>query len=52
MYAYVEHFEEVGEAKMSFRIIVLIVNDYFTDKKHSGPIVSERLCQKRISLKS
>lgn len=31
--------EEVGEGKMPCRIIVLIANDYFNDKKRSGPIV-------------
>lgn len=31
--------EEVGEGKMPCRIIVLIENDYFNDKKRSGPIV-------------
>lgn len=31
--------EEVGGGKMPCRIIVLIGNDYFNDKKYSGPIV-------------
>ena len=31
--------EEVGGGKMPFRIIVLIGNHYFNDKKYSGPIV-------------
>ena len=30
---------EVGGGKMPGRIIVLIGNDYFNDKKYSGPIV-------------
>ena len=30
--------EEVGGGKMPCRIIVLIGNDYFNDKKYSGPI--------------
>lgn len=31
--------EEVGGGKMLCRIIVSIGNDYFNDKKYSGPIV-------------
>ena len=31
--------EEIGGGKMPYRIIVLIGNDYFNDKKYSGPIV-------------
>ena len=31
--------EEVGGIKMPYRIIALIGNDYFDDKKYSGPIV-------------
>ena len=31
--------EEVGGGKMPCRIIVLTGNDYFNDKKYSGPIV-------------
>ena len=31
--------EEVGGGKMPYRIIALIGNDYFDDKKYSGPIV-------------
>ena len=31
--------EKVGGGKMPCRIIVLIGNDYFNDKKYSGPIV-------------
>ena len=31
--------EEVDRGKMPCRIIVLIGNDYFNDKKYSGPIV-------------
>ena len=31
--------EEVDGDKMPCRIIVLIENDYFNDKKRSGPIV-------------
>ena len=39
MCAYVEHFKRSwGGGKMSRRIIVLIGNDYFNDKKYSGPI--------------
>ena len=30
--------EEVGRGKMSCRMIVLIGNDYFNDKKYSGSI--------------
>ena len=31
--------EEIGGGKITCRIIVLIGNDYFNDKKYSGPIV-------------
>ena len=31
--------KEVGGGKMPCRIIILIGNDYFNDKKNSGPIV-------------
>ena len=31
--------EEVGWSKMPCLIIVLIGNDYFNDKKYSGPLV-------------
>ena len=30
---------EVGRGKMPYRIIILMGNDYFNDKKYSGPIV-------------
>ena len=38
--------EEVGEGKMPCRIIVLIGNDYFNDKKYLGPIVLDDYVEK------
>ena len=44
--------EEVGGGKMPCPIIVLIGNDYFIDKKYSGPRVLGDFVEKGISLKS
>ena len=47
MYACVELLKEVGGGKMPCRIIVLIRNDYFNDKKYLGPIVLGDYVEKR-----
>ena len=39
--------DEVDGGKMPCRIIVWIGNDYFNDKKYSGPIVLGNYVEKR-----